>query len=184
MGYALAEELSALGAEVTLVSGPTNLKLSDKRINRIDVTSAEEMLQACLGKFNNSDISILCAAVADYRPKEIASLKIKKDSPDYSLDLIKTPDILATLGQKKKPGQILIGFALETNNEVANAIKKLEKKNLDFIVLNSMNDEGGAFKNDNNKITIIDRYKKQVNFELKPKKEVAADICKKILDLI
>ena len=184
MGYALAEELSSLGAEVTLVSGPTNLKLSDKRIHRIDVTSAEEMLQACLTKFNNSDISILSAAVADYRPKEIASLKIKKDSPDYSLDLIKTPDILATLGQKKKPGQILIGFALETNNEVANAIKKLEKKNLDFIVLNSMNDEGGAFKNDNNKITIIDRYKKQVNFELKPKKEVAADICKKILDLI
>jgi phosphopantothenoylcysteine decarboxylase/phosphopantothenate--cysteine ligase len=184
MGYALAEELSSLGAEVTLVSGPTNLKLSDKRIHRIDVTSAEEMLQACLTKFNNSDISILSAAVADYRPKEIASLKIKKDSPELSLDLIKTPDILATLGQQKKPGQILIGFALETNNEVANAIHKLEKKNLDFIVLNSMNDKGGAFKNDNNKITIIDRQKKQEDFELKPKNVVAADICKKILDLI
>lgn len=184
MGYALAEELSSMGAEVTLVSGPTNLKLNDKRIHRIDVTSAEEMLQACLSKFNNSDISILSAAVADYRPKEIASLKIKKDSPELSLDLIKTPDILATLGQQKKQGQILIGFALETNNELANAIHKLEKKNLDFIVLNSMKDEGGAFKNDTNKITIIDRHKKQEHFELKPKNEVAADICKKILDLI
>jgi len=184
MGYALAEELSSLGAEVTLVSGPTNLKLSDKRINRIDVTSAEEMLQACLSKFNNSDIAILSAAVADYRPKEIASLKIKKDSPELSLDLIKTADILATLGQQKKPGQILIGFALETNNELAYAIHKLEKKNLDFIVLNSMNDKGGVFKSDTNKITIIDRHKKQEHFELKPKNEVAADICKKILDLI
>jgi phosphopantothenoylcysteine decarboxylase/phosphopantothenate--cysteine ligase len=184
MGYALAEELSSLGAEVTLVSGPTNLKLSNKRIHRIDVTSAEEMLQACLSKFNDSDISILSAAVADYRPKEIASLKIKKDSPELSLDLIKTPDILATLGQQKKPGQILIGFALETNNELAYAIHKLEKKNLDFIVLNSMNDKGGVFKSDTNKITIIDRHKKQEHFELKPKNEVAADICKKILDLI
>jgi phosphopantothenoylcysteine decarboxylase/phosphopantothenate--cysteine ligase len=166
------------------VSGPTNLKLSNKRIHRIDVTSAEEMLQACLSKFNDSDISILSAAVADYRPKEIASLKIKKDSPELSLDLIKTPDILATLGQQKKPGQILIGFALETNNELAYAIHKLEKKNLDFIVLNSMNDKGGVFKSDTNKITIIDRHKKQEHFELKPKNEVAADICKKILDLI
>lgn len=184
MGYAIAEQLSALGAEVTLVSGPTSLNLIDKRINRIDVTSAEEMLQACLSKFNNCDITICSAAVADYRPKEVSSLKIKKDSPEFGLDLVKTPDILAKLGQEKKAGQILIGFALETNNEVENAIKKLEKKNLDFIVLNSMNDEGGAFKNDNNKITIIDRAKKQEKFELKPKNEVAVDICKKILDLI
>ena len=184
MGYAIAEQLSVLGAEVTLVSGPSSLNLTDKRINRIDVTSAEEMLQACLSNFNNCDISICSAAVADYRPKEVANLKIKKDSPEFGLDLVKTPDILAKLGQEKKAGQILIGFALETNNEVENAIKKLEKKNLDFIVLNSMNDEGGAFKNDNNKITIIDRNKKQEKFELKPKNEVAVDICKKILDLI
>jgi phosphopantothenoylcysteine decarboxylase/phosphopantothenate--cysteine ligase len=184
MCYAIAEQLSALGAEVTLVSGPTSLNLTDKRINRIDVTSAEEMLQACLSIFKNYDISICSAAVADYRPKEIANLKIKKDSPEFALDLIKTPDILAKLGQEKKAGQILVGFALETNNEVENAIKKLEKKNLDFIVLNSMNDEGGGFKNDNNKITIIDRNKKQEKFELKPKNEVAADICKKILDII
>jgi len=184
MGYAIAEHLSALGAEVTLVSGPTSLNLTDKRINRIDVASAEDMLQACLSEFKNCDITICSAAVADYRPKEVANLKIKKDSPEFSLDLIKTPDILAKLGQEKKAGQILVGFALETNNEVENAIKKLEKKNLDFIVLNSMNDEGGVFKNDNNKITIIDRNKKQEKFELKPKNEVAVDICKKILDLI
>ena len=179
-----AEQLAELGAEVTLVSGPTNLQLQDKRINKIDVTSAEEMLQACLAKFNDADISILSAAVADYRPKEVAELKIKKSSNEFELELIKTTDILATLGQQKKPGQLLIGFALETNNEIENAIKKLDRKNLDFIVLNSLNDQGGAFKNDNNKITIINRDKTQDNFDLKPKKEVAKDICKKIVDLI
>jgi phosphopantothenoylcysteine decarboxylase/phosphopantothenate--cysteine ligase len=184
MGYAIAEELSAMGAIVTLISGPSALKLSDKSINKIDVTSAEEMLKASLSNFPGTDISILSAAVADYRPKEVSILKIKKESSDFSLELIKTQDILATLGKEKKKGQILIGFALETDNEVANAIKKLEKKNLDFIVLNSLNDEGGAFKNETNKITIIDRKHKIDSYELKPKKEVAADICKKILDLL
>jgi phosphopantothenoylcysteine decarboxylase/phosphopantothenate--cysteine ligase len=184
MGFAIAEELSALGADVTLVSGPTSLNLSYKTINRIDVTSAEEMLQACLSHYANSHISVLSAAVADYRPREVANQKIKKDSIEYSLELIKTTDILASLGEQKKNGQLLIGFALETNNELENAIKKLEKKNLDFIVLNSMNDEGGAFKNDNNKITIIDKYKNIEDFELKPKNEVAADICRKIVNLL
>jgi phosphopantothenoylcysteine decarboxylase/phosphopantothenate--cysteine ligase len=184
MGFAIAEELSALGADVTLVSGPTSLNLSNKTINRIDVTSAEEMLQACLSHYANSHISVLSAAVADYRPREVANQKIKKDSIEYSLELIKTTDILASLGEQKKNGQLLIGFALETNNELENAIKKLEKKNLDFIVLNSMNDEGGAFKNDNNKITIIDKYKNIEDFELKPKNEVAADICRKIVNLL
>jgi phosphopantothenoylcysteine decarboxylase/phosphopantothenate--cysteine ligase len=184
MGYAIAEELSAMGAIVTLISGPSALKLSDKSINKIDVTSAEEMLKASLSNFPGTDISILSAAVADYRPKEVSILKIKKESSDFSLELIKTQDILATLGKEKKKGQILIGFALETDNEVANAIKKLEKKNLDFIVLNSLNDEGGAFKNETNKITIIDRKHKIDSYELKPKKEVAGDICKKILDLL
>jgi phosphopantothenoylcysteine decarboxylase/phosphopantothenate--cysteine ligase len=184
MGYAIAEELSALGANVTLISGPSSLKLSDKNINRIDVTSAEEMLEASLSNFPGTDISILSAAVADYRPKEVSTLKIKKDSSEFGLELVKTSDILATLGQKKKAGQILVGFALETDNEVANAIKKLENKNLDFIVLNSLNDEGGAFKNDNNKIMIIDRNQNMESFDLKPKNEVAADICKKVLDLL
>ena len=184
MGYAIAEELSALGANVTLISGPSALKLVDKNIIRIDVTSAKEMLEASVSNFPGTDISILSAAVADYRPKEVSSLKIKKDSPAFELELVKTSDILTTLGQKKKAGQILVGFALETDNEVANAIKKLEKKNLDFIVLNSLSDEGGAFKNDNNKITIIDRDHHKENFDLKPKNEVAIDICKKILDLL
>jgi phosphopantothenoylcysteine decarboxylase/phosphopantothenate--cysteine ligase len=184
MGYAIAEQLSALGANVTLISGPSALKLVDKNIIRIDVTSAKEMLEASVSNFPGSDISILSAAVADYRPKEVSTLKIKKDSPAFELELVKTSDILTTLGQKKKAGQILVGFALETDNEVANAIKKLEKKNLDFIVLNSLSDEGGAFKNDNNKITIIDRDHHKENFDLKPKNEVAVDICKKILDLL
>jgi phosphopantothenoylcysteine decarboxylase/phosphopantothenate--cysteine ligase len=184
MGYAIAEELSALGANVTLISGPSSLKLSDKSIVRIDVTSAEEMLEASLSNFPGTDISILSAAVADYRPKEVSTLKIKKDTSAFELELVKTSDILATLGQEKKSGQILVGFALETDNEISNAIKKLEKKNLDFIVLNSLKDEGGAFKNDNNKITIIDRNHNKESFDLKPKNEVAADICKKVLDLL
>jgi phosphopantothenoylcysteine decarboxylase/phosphopantothenate--cysteine ligase len=176
MGFAIAEELAALGASVILVTGPTSLKLSNQGIKR--------MLEAALNNFTGTDISILSAAVADYRPKDISITKIKKDSSEFVIDLIKTPDILATLGKEKKPGQILVGFALETNDEEKNAIKKLEKKNLDFIVLNSLRDEGAGFKNDSNKITIIDRKQNKETFELKPKSEVAADICKKVLDLI
>ncbi|MDO8992525.1 MAG: bifunctional phosphopantothenoylcysteine decarboxylase/phosphopantothenate--cysteine ligase CoaBC [Daejeonella sp.] len=184
MGFAIAEELAALGASVVLVTGPTSLKLSNHGIKRIDVTSAEEMLEAALNNFTGADISILSAAVADYRPKDISLTKIKKDSSEFIIDMIKTPDILATLGKEKKVGQILVGFALETNNEEENAIKKLEKKNLDFIVLNSLRDEGAGFKNDSNKITIIDRKLNKETFELKSKTEVATDICKKVLDLL
>lgn len=184
MGYAIAEELSSLGAEVTLISGPTSLKVNNSSINRIDVNSAEEMLNAALSCFPSSDISIMSAAVADYKPKEVSRIKIKKKSDELELHLIKTRDILATLGQQKQAKQLLIGFALETNDEEANAIAKLQKKKLDFIVLNSMNDEGGTFGNDNNKITIIDRKLNKQKFELKPKDQVAADICKKILDLL
>lgn len=184
MGYAIAEELSSLGAEVTLISGPTSLKVNNSSINRIDVNSAEEMLNAALSCFPSSDISIMSAAVADYKPKEVSRIKIKKKIDELELHLIKTRDILATLGQQKQAKQLLIGFALETNDEEANAIAKLQKKNLDFIVLNSMNDEGGTFGNDNNKITIIDRKLNKQKFELKPKDQVAADICKKILDLL
>lgn len=184
MGFAIAEELAALGASVVLVAGPTVLRLNNQEIKRIDVTSAAEMLEAVLNNFFESDISILSAAVADYRPKDISPYKIKKDSSEFQIDLIKTPDILATLGREKKTGQILVGFALETNNEEENAIKKLEKKNLDFIVLNSLRDEGAGFKNDSNKITIIDHKLNKEIFELKPKTEVATDICKKVLDLI
>ena len=184
MGFAIAEELSALGASVTLITGPTSLTLSDKTINRVDVTSAEEMLKATTDNFPESSISILSAAVADYRPAEISRIKIKKESFDLTLDLVKTTDILASLGRDKKAWQILVGFALETNNEVENAIEKLRKKNLDFIVLNSLRDEGAGFKNDNNKITIIDRNLTQETFPSKSKKEVAKDICKKVLDLL
>ncbi|MFA6945525.1 MAG: bifunctional phosphopantothenoylcysteine decarboxylase/phosphopantothenate--cysteine ligase CoaBC [Pedobacter sp.] len=184
MGFAIAEELAGLGASVTLIAGPTSLNLNNSSINRIDVTSAQEMLEAAKSYFTESDISIFSAAVADYRPKDISLTKIKKNSPEFVIDMIKTPDILATLGAEKKDGQILVGFALETDNEEANAIKKLEKKNLDFIVLNSLNDKGAGFKNDDNKISIIDRKLKIETFELKPKKEVAADICKKVLDLL
>jgi len=184
MGFAIAEELAALGASVVLITGPTSLRLNNPNIKRIDITSAAEMLEAALNNFPGTDISILSAAVADYQPKDISLSKIKKDSSEFQIDLIKTPDILATLGNEKKTGQILVGFALETNNEEENAIKKLEKKNLDFIVLNSLRDEGAGFKNDGNKVTIIDRKLNKQIFELKPKTEVAADICKKVLDLL
>ena len=184
MGFAIAEELASLGASVTLITGPNSLELSCKSINRIDVISADEMLKAALSNFPGTDISILSAAVADYRPKEISPFKIKKDGTDYQINLIRTPDILARLGKEKQAGQILIGFALETDNEEANAVKKLEKKNLDFIILNSLNDKGAGFKNDQNKITIIDRNLNKESFPLKSKKEVAADICKKVLDLL
>lgn len=184
MGFAIAEELSALGADVTLITGPTALKLSDQSIRRVDITSAEEMLHATIDSFPNTNIAILSAAVADYRPAEVSSIKIKKEGSDLNLNLVKTTDILATLGKAKKAGQILVGFALETNNEEENAIGKLTKKNLDFIVLNSLRDEGAGFKNDQNKITIIDNKLNKVSFVLKPKRDVARDICKKVLDLL
>jgi phosphopantothenoylcysteine decarboxylase/phosphopantothenate--cysteine ligase len=184
MGFAIAEELSALGAEVTLISGPSSLSLSDRSINRVDVISAEEMLKASLAAFTDSSVAILSAAVADYRPAEVSDTKIKKSSSELDLVLVKTSDILATLGEQKQAGQILVGFALETDNEEANAIAKLQKKNLDFIVLNSLRDEGAGFKNDQNKITIIDNKLAKEAFPLKSKKDVAKDICKKVLDLI
>ncbi|SKB94303.1 bifunctional phosphopantothenoylcysteine decarboxylase/phosphopantothenate--cysteine ligase CoaBC [Daejeonella lutea] len=184
MGFAIAEELSALGADVTLITGPTSLKLSDPKIHRIDITSAHEMLKASEKAFPKSAVAILSAAVADYRPAEVSDVKIKKDDSDLSLNLVKTVDILATLGKEKKAGQILVGFALETNNEEENAIAKLRKKNLDFIVLNSLRDEGAGFKNDQNKVTIIDNKLSKESFPLKSKKEVAIDICKKVLDLL
>ena len=184
MGFAIAEELSELGASVTLITGPTSLNLSDKSIKRIDIISAEEMLHAALSAFPDSTIAILSAAVADYRPAEVSDVKIKKQDSSLNLNLVKTVDILATLGKEKKPGQILVGFALETNNEVQNAIDKLEKKNLDFIVLNSLRDEGAGFKNDQNKVTIIDNKLSKESFLLKSKRDVAKDICKKVLDLL
>jgi len=148
------------------------------------VVSAEEMLKACTLVFADSDITVMCAAVADYRPKVVASQKIKKQADDLTLELEKTTDILATLGREKKAGQILVGFALETNDEENYAKGKLEKKNLDLVVLNSLNDKGAGFKSDTNKITIFNKALERTVFEMKSKTDVAKDICAAILRII
>lgn len=182
MGYAIATQLEELGADVTLVSGPSALKLP-KGVDTISVTSAAEMLHACEEHFEAADIVVMSAAVADYTPVEVASQKIKKKENEFSIELKKTVDILATLGAKKKEKQLLVGFALETNNELENAKDKLIRKNLDFIVLNSMQDKGAGFATDTNKVTIIDRAGNTHEFSLKSKEEVAKDICSIIVSL-
>lgn len=182
MGYALAEELLALGAEVSLVSGPTSLHVSSL-IKRVDVVSAQEMLEAVQKLAPDSDIIVMCAAVADYKPTEVATEKIKKDSSELQIRLVKTTDILANIGKQKKKGQILVGFALETTNEETYAKQKLEKKNLDLVVLNSLRDAGAGFKGDTNKVTMIDRNQHKEEIKLKSKVEIAKDICRKIVGL-
>ncbi|MDO3644278.1 bifunctional phosphopantothenoylcysteine decarboxylase/phosphopantothenate--cysteine ligase CoaBC [Mucilaginibacter sp. L3T2-6] len=184
MGFAIADEMAALGADVTLVAGPTAQLSQQKSVTRINVTSAAEMLEACLQYFKESDICVMSAAVADYTPVTVAEQKIKKKDDDFSIGLKKTTDILSELGKQKQDGQILIGFALETNDEELNAIDKLQRKNLDFIVLNSLKDEGAGFKADTNKITIIDKNLQKTAYTLKSKTEVARDICTKIIELI
>ena len=184
MGFAIAEELYRLGAEVILISGPTALSLSFKAIKRIDVVSADDLFKATLAEFGEADITVMSAAVADYKPEQVADQKIKKKEQALSLNLIKTTDILAELGNKKRANQVLVGFALETENELAHASEKLKRKNLDLIVLNSLNDEGAGFKSDLNKITILDKQLNAETFVLKPKNEVAQDICQKILALM
>lgn len=185
MGFALAEECAERGAEVVLIAGPVSLKTSHRNIKRIDVESAEQMYEATTREFTDTDAAILCAAVADYRPKEQADNKIKRaEGSNLTLELIPNKDIAAALGKVKKEGQILIGFALETNNEEQNALAKIQKKNLDFIVLNSLNDNGAGFQYDTNKIAILDKSGKRTNFELKNKKDVAKDIINNTLELI
>ncbi len=176
MGFAIAEELSRQGAQVNLVTGPTHEKSDTPGITIHSVTSAEDMHQKCLQLFPASDITVLSAAVADYRPKEKAAQKIKKTEADLTLELVKTPDIAASLGKLKHNGQIIAGFALETENEKANAEKKLAAKNFDFIVLNSLQDAGAGFGHETNKIEIIRKDKTSQVFPLKEKKEVARDI--------
>ncbi|MDB5118979.1 MAG: coaBC [Sphingobacteriales bacterium] len=184
MGFSIAEQLAKLGAQVTLIAGPTSLQLTHHRIDRINITSAKEMFDSCLEKFPESDVTIMSAAVADFRPKQVSAIKLKKLSADLEISLEKTDDILLELGKLKKDAQLLIGFALETNDEEENAIKKIKSKNLDFIVLNSLNDQGAGFKGDTNKITIIDKTYNKKSFGLKNKQEVAEDICNEILNLI
>ena len=184
MGYALAETCAERGAEVTLVSGPVNLKTCHPNIRRIDVESAAEMHEAAAAAFGKADAGILCAAVADFTPEAAAfSKKIKREKDDLVLRLKPTQDIAAALGRQKREGQLLAGFALETDNEEAHAKEKLERKNLDFIVLNSLNDKGAGFRVDTNKITIIDR-KGSTPYPLKSKKEVAGDIIDKLASML
>ena len=184
MGKAIAEELAGQGAEITFISGPVNEYPKSEKINLVKVKSAEEMYQAALLNFSEADIVILTAAVADYRPAVTASEKIKKKGDDgMNIELIKTKDIAAELGKIKKGNQIFVGFALETENVKENAQKKLNSKNLDFVVLNNLKDPGAGFGHDTNKITIIDKYGNTEEFSLKSKKEVAFDIAHKILDI-
>lgn len=184
MGFALADELASLGADVTLIAGPTAQRSIFKSIKRIDVVSAADMLNACLANFDKANACVMCAAVADYTPVTVASQKIKKHDDGLSIELKKTTDILKTLGQQKRTGQVLVGFALETENEEQYAIDKLKKKNLDLIVLNSLNDAGAGFKNDTNKVTLIDRNLQKTTFKLKNKTEVARDICLRVIELL
>ncbi|MFD2554043.1 bifunctional phosphopantothenoylcysteine decarboxylase/phosphopantothenate--cysteine ligase CoaBC [Sphingobacterium tabacisoli] len=180
MGYALAIRLKELGAKVTLISGPTALP-APTGIKTINIQSAQQMLEASSSEFVTADIIVMSAAVADYTPVDVAHQKIKKKEEEFSIQLKKTTDILAFLGQHKRPQQTLVGFALETNNELEHAKDKLERKNLDFIVLNSLVDKGAGFGTDTNKVTIVSKTGEIEEFNLKSKVEVANDICELIL---
>ncbi|WP_372920322.1 bifunctional phosphopantothenoylcysteine decarboxylase/phosphopantothenate--cysteine ligase CoaBC [Salegentibacter sp.] len=182
MGFALAEKAAGLGANVILVSGPTYLEINEPNLKLIRVVSNDEMYAEVNKYFPEADVVIAAAAVSDYKPKQVAIQKIKKSDSNLALELEKTRDILATLGENKTK-QLLVGFALETNDELENARGKLQRKNLDFIVLNSLQDKGAGFQKDTNKITIV--YPDSVkNFDLKPKSEVAQDILNEIVTLL
>lgn len=174
MGYSIAAAFADAGAEVILVSGPTHLEKPVVN-DFIQVTSAQEMYEACANHFHHADYVIFCAAVADYRPKDVADEKIKKSDSTMSIELVKNIDIAGTLGPQKAKDQVLVGFALETENELKNAQSKLQRKNLDLIILNSLRADGAGFGHDTNKITIIESNK-ITEFELKTKKELALDI--------
>ena len=184
MGMAVAEALAAEGAEVNLIMGPSQLSANHPNINQINVRSAEEMLKSSIKHWSKSDIAVMSAAVADYRAKKQATKKIKKKDANLTIELEKTTDILKTLGTKKKVKQILVGFALESNNEEAYALRKLKEKNADFIVLNSLNDKGAGFMKDTNKVTIFHKNGEKKAFKLKPKTEVAKDIVDQIVSII
>jgi phosphopantothenoylcysteine decarboxylase / phosphopantothenate---cysteine ligase len=182
MGFSLAEVFAREGARVKLVSGPTQQQAHHPNIKVIPVVSAEDMYNASSTLFAESDIAVLAAAVADYRPIEKAEQKIKKTDGNLTLALTKTRDIAASLGKVKRPGQVMAGFALETENEQQNALKKLDAKNFDLIVLNSLNDKGAGFGHDTNKITILDHKHGVRTFDLKDKKDVALDIVNAIIE--
>ncbi len=181
MGFALAEVCAEQGAEVTLVSGPVMLQTKHPGIKRIDVESAQQMYEAATKHFPKADIAILCAAVADFTPKTTADKKIKRKGDNLKLELQPTKDIAAALGAVKKKKQVLVGFALETDNEQKNAKEKMERKNFDLIVLNSLQDKGAGFRVDTNKVTIIDRHNDLTAYDIKSKREVAEDIVEFII---
>lgn len=183
MGYAIAEAATELGAEVTLITGPTHIEKPD-RVNVVQIESAGEMFEAVKNVASKQDILIMSAAVADYSPETVADQKIKKKGDEMSLKLRKTTDILKYLGSIKRNDQLLVGFALETNNELENAKNKLTGKNLDFVVLNSLQDKGAGFSHDTNKITLLDRWGGIEEFPLKSKQLVARDILSKVISLI
>lgn len=176
MGFAIAERLAECGAHVKLVSGPVSLKPLHDLIEYFPVKTAQEMLAICLDRYRNADGAILSAAVADYRPKSPVTNKIKRTPKNLMVELVPNPDIAAELGKIKQLNQFLAGFALETDNEIANAQQKMKKKNFDFIVLNSLQDKGSGFNSDTNKITILGKNNKKIHFELKSKQEAALDI--------
>ena len=181
MGFDIANEAANLGAEVILISGPTHFKVKNSQINLVRVVSAQQMYEACHEFYNDVDVAIAAAAVADYRPKNVAEQKIKKSEASFTIELEKTKDILASLGEIKK-NQFLIGFALETENEIENAKLKIQKKNLDLIVLNSLQDEGAGFGKPTNKVTFIDKDFTIEPMDLKSKEDVAVDILNKIIN--
>lgn len=176
MGFAIAESLASKGARVYLIAGPTQLKTDHPLIEVQKVVSAEEMFEAASDKFQQADVVVFSAAVADYTPKVRAHEKIKKKEASFSIELVKTKDIAKELGAQRRPNQVIVGFALETTNEEQHALQKLTSKNLDFVVLNSLNDKGAGFQHDTNQITILDKNGKRQQFKLKTKKEVAEDI--------
>ncbi len=176
MGIAIAEEFARLGHEVTLVKGATSLNPANTQIIQVQAPTAAEMFDACKQYFAQADVIVFAAAVADYTPKHPSATKIKKKEDEFTIELVKTKDIALELGKQRTDKQVLVGFALETNDEETHAREKLAKKNLDFIVLNSMRDAGAGFKTDTNKITIIDRQGNVTKFDLKEKTEVARDI--------
>lgn len=183
MGFALAEEFANRGAEVVLVSGPVCLKTGNPAIRRVDVESASEMYGQVMANAENCDIVVSCAAVADFTPKSRAGEKIKRGKEDMLLELVPTADIAAELGKRKQPGQLFVGFALETQDETCNALLKLKKKNLDLIVLNSLCDQGAGFGVDTNKVTMIDRQERFYHYDLKSKQEVAKDIVDRVVQM-
>jgi len=183
MGLAIAEELYARGADVTLIMGPSSINLPKNGIRSVRVSTAEEMYAACTKQFDKSDIGVMAAAVADYTPVKVSATKVKKNSDGLVIELKKTKDILKSMGENKSAKQVLVGFALETNNEREYALEKLKNKNADIIVMNSLNDMGAGFGTDTNKITIFDKSGREFNYELMSKKEAAKNIVDTIIQL-